>query len=76
MYWIVSLLIFSVISSSIIKVVVKVTSWDNIVEYVEIFEHINELPSKSPLHEANELYVLEPLLVAMDLDLWYHHCSL
>ena len=64
-----------IISTTIIEVVVKETSWTNIVESVQIFKHLNKLPSKSPLYEANELQVLEPLMVAMVLDLWNHFCS-
>ena len=56
---------FSIISNPIIEVVVKETYWTNIVESVQIFEHLNKLLSKSPLYEANEFQILEPLLVAM-----------
>ena len=42
---------------------------------VEIFEHLNKLPSKPPLYEANEFYVLETLLVATVSDLRDHFCS-
>ena len=62
---------FFSISSPII-VVVKETYWTNIVESVKIFEHVNKLPSKSPLYEANEFQILEPLLVAMVSDLRNH----
>ena len=58
----------------IIEVVVKEAYWTNIFESVQIFEHINKLPSKSPLYEANELQVLEPLLVAMVLDIGNYFC--
>ena len=44
MYWIASQLIFSSISGPIIKVVVKDAYWTNIVESVQIFEHLNKLP--------------------------------
>ena len=55
MCWIASLLIyFHYLYSPIIEVVVKETSWTNFVESVQIFEHLNKLPSKSPLYEANE----------------------
>ena len=49
---------FCIISSPIIGVVVKDTSWSNIVESVHIFEHLNKFPSKSPLYEANEFQPL------------------
>ena len=62
-------------SSPMIEVVVNETHWTNIVESIQIFEHLNKLPSKSPLYEANEFKVLEPLLVAMVSDLWNHFCS-
>ena len=75
MFWIASLLIFSIISGPMIEVVVKEAYWTNIVESVQIFEHRNKLPSKSPLHEANEFQILEPLLVAMVSDLGNHFCS-
>ena len=65
MHWIASLLVFFIISSPIIDVVVKEAYWTNIVESVQIFECLNKLPLKSPLYEANEFQVLEPLLVAM-----------
>ena len=52
---------FSIISGPILEVIVK----EAIVESVQIFEHLNKLPSKPPLYEANEFQVLEPLLVAM-----------
>ena len=56
---------FPIISSPFIEVVVKETPLTNIVESVQIFEHLNKLPSKSPLYEANEFHVLEPLLLAL-----------
>ena len=37
--------------------------------------HLNKLPSKSPLYEANEFQILEPLLVAMVSDLGNNFCS-
>ena len=46
------------ISGPIIEVIVKEAYWTNIVESVPIFEHLNKLPSKSPLYEANEFQVL------------------
>ena len=49
--------------------------WTNIVKSVQIFEHLDKLPSKFPLYEANDFLVLEPLLVAMVSDLWNHFCS-
>ena len=60
MYWIASQFFF-IISGPIIEVVVKEANWTNIVESVQIFEHLNKLPSKSPLYEANEFQILEPL---------------
>ena len=75
MYWIASLLFFSVISSPIVEVVIKETSWANIVEFVQIFKHLNKLPSKSPFNEANEFQDLEPLLVAMVSGLCDHICG-
>ena len=68
MYLIASLLIFSIISGPITEVVVKEAYWTNIVESVQIVEHLNKLPSKPPLYEANEFKILEPLLVAMVSD--------
>ena len=66
-----SLLIFyHYFDSPIIDVIVKETSWTNIVESLQKFEHFNEVSSKSPLHEANEFQVHEPLLITMVLDLW------
>ena len=59
------IIIFFIISGPIIEVAVKEAYWTNIVESAQIFEHLNKLPSKSPLYEANEFQVLEPLLVAM-----------
>ena len=76
MYWIASLSIFfSIISGPIIEVIVKEAYWTNIVESVQIFEHLNKLPSKPPLYEANEFQILEPLLVAMVSDLWNNFCD-
>ena len=49
--------------------------YTNIVESVQIFEHLDKLPSKSSLYEANEFQVLEPLLVAMASDLWNNFFS-
>ena len=72
MYWIASPLFFSIISSPIFNDVVKETSFTNIDESVQIIEYLNKLPAKSPLHKANEFQVLEPLLVAMILDIWNH----
>ena len=65
-------------SGPIIEVIVKEAYWTNIVESVQIFEHLNKLPSllKPPLYEANEFQILEPLLVAMFSDLGNHICSL
>ena len=60
---------FSTISGPIIEVVVKVAYWTYIVESVQIFNSVNKLPSKSPLYAANELQILEPLLVAWFLIL-------
>ena len=57
MYWIFSLLFFSIISSPIIEVMIKETSWTNIGDSVQIFEYLNKLPSKSPLYKANEFQV-------------------
>ena len=71
-YLIAALLFFSIISSPIIEDVVKETYWTSIVETVQIFEHLNKLPLKSPLYEANEFQVLEPLLVDIVSDLWNH----
>ena len=68
-------LFISIISSLIIEVIVKETSWTNTVESVQIFERLNKLPSKSLLYEANEFQVLDPLLVAMVSDLWNHFCA-
>ena len=65
---------FFITSSPIIEVVVEETSWTNIVESIQIFEHLNKLPSKSPLCEENEFQVHEPLLVAMVSDLWNNFC--
>ena len=48
-----------------VEVIVKEANWTNIVEYVQIFEHLNKLSSKPPLYEANEFQFPEPLLVAM-----------
>ena len=67
-------LFFSIISGPIIEVLVKETYFTNIVESVQIFDHVNKLPSKPPLYEANEFQVLEPLLVAMVSDLWINFC--
>ena len=64
----------SIISSPIIEVVVKEAYWTNIVESVQIFEHLNKLPSKSPLHEANDFQVHDQLLVSMVSDLWNIFC--
>ena len=75
MYWIASLLIFFIISGPIIEVVVKEAYWTNIIESVQIFEHLNKLPSKPPLYEANEFQIFEPLLVAMVPDFGNHFCS-
>ena len=75
MYWIISLLIFSIILFTIIEVIVKEAYWTNIVESVQIFEHLNKLPSKRPLYETNEFQILELLLVAMVSDLGNHFCS-
>ena len=66
---------FSIISGPIVAVIVKEAYWTNIVESVQIFEHLNKLPSKSPLYETNEFQVLKPLLVAMVSDLGDHFCS-
>ena len=66
---------FFIISGPIVEVIVKEAYWTNIVESVQIFEHLNKLPSKPPLHEANEFQILEPLLVAMVSDLGNHFCS-
>ena len=74
MYWIASLF-FCIISGPIIEVVVKEAYWTNIIESVQIFEYPNKLPSESPLYEANEFQILEPLLVAMVPDLGNHFCS-
>ena len=74
-YWIASQLIFSIFSCPIIEVLVKEAYWTNIVESVQIFEHLNKLPSKSPLYEANEFQILQPWLVAMVSDLRNHFCS-
>ena len=67
--------IFFIISGPIVEVIVKKAYWTNIVESVQIFEHLNKLLSKSPLYEANEFQVLEPLLVAMVSDLMNHFWS-
>ena len=75
MYWIASQLIFSIISGPIIEVIVKEAYWTNIVESVQIFEHLNKLSSKPPLYEANEFQIHEPLLGAMVPDLGNHFCS-
>ena len=64
MYLIASLLFFSIISGPIIEVVVKEAYWTNIIESVQIFEHLNKL-----------FQVLEQLLVAMVSDLGNHFCS-
>ena len=45
---------FFIISGPIIEVVVTEAYWTNIVESVQIFEHLNKLLSKLPLYEANE----------------------
>ena len=77
-YWCIESLhyyFFSIISAPIIEVVVKEAYWTNIVESVQIFEHLNKLQSKSPFYEANEFQVLKPLLVAMVSDLGNHFCS-
>ena len=66
MYWIASLLLFFlIISGPIIEVAVEEAYWTIIVESAQIFEHLNKLPSKSLLYEANEFQVVEPFLVAM-----------
>ena len=66
--------IFSIIYSPVIKVAVKdENSWTNIVESVRIIEQLNKSPSTSPLYEANEFQVHEPLLVVSEL--WNHFCS-
>ena len=70
-----TIIFFPIFSGSIIEVVVKEAHWTNIVESVQIFEYLNKLPSKSPLYEANEFQILEPLLVAMLSDLGSHFCS-
>ena len=57
------------------EVVVKEAYWTNIIESVQISEHLNKLPSNSPLYEANEFQILESLLVAMVLDLSSHFFS-
>ena len=75
MYWIASLLIFFIISGPIVEVIVKEAHGTNIVESVQIFEHLNKLPLKSPLNKANEFQVLKPLLVAMVSDLGNRFCS-
>ena len=54
MYWIASLLVFFIISGPIVEVIVKEAHWTNIVESVQIFEHLNKLSSKPPSYEANE----------------------
>ena len=72
MYWIASLLIFSIISGPIIEVIVKEAYWTNIDESVQIFEHLNKLPR---LYETNEFQILEPLLVAMVSDLGNNFCG-
>ena len=69
-------LFFSIISGPIIDVVVEEAYWTNIVESVQIFEHLNKLPSKFPLHEANEFQILEPLLLAMVSDHLNHFLQL
>ena len=45
---------FSILASPIIEVIVKETSWANIVEPVQLFKHLYKLPSESPLYDANE----------------------
>ena len=55
--------------SPIIEVVLKDTSLTYIVESVQIFEHLNDLPLKYSLYKANEFQVLERLLIAMVSDL-------
>ena len=59
----------------IFEVVVNEDYWTNIVESVQIFEDLSKVPSKYPLHQANEFQILEPLLVAMVSGLVNHFCS-
>ena len=75
MYLIASILFFFILLGPIIEVVVKEAYWTNIVESRQIFKHLNKLPSKSPLYEANELQILQPLLLAMVSDLGNNFCS-
>ena len=48
-----TIIFFSNIYSPIIEVVIKETSFANIVESAHIFKHLNKLPTKSPFYEAN-----------------------
>ena len=68
-------IIFFIISGPIIEVIVKEANLTNIVEFVQLFSHLNKLPSKPPLHEANEFQILEPLSVAMVSDFVNYFCS-
>ena len=70
-----SLLIFFHYFGSYRSSQVKEAYWTNIVQSVQVFEHLNKLPSKSPLYEANEFQILKPLLVSMVSDLGDHFCS-
>ena len=64
----------SFVSCSVIKIIIEELSCTGCRESIQVFKHFNELSSQSSLYKADEIKVLDSLVVAVVSDFGNHLC--
>ena len=64
----------SIVSCSVIKVIIEEPSCTGSSELIQVFKHFNYLSSQSSLYKADEIKVLDSLVVAVVSDFRNHLC--
>ena len=63
----------SIVSCSVIKVIIEEPFYTGSSKFIQVFKHVN-LSSQSPLYKADEIKVLDSLVVAVVSDFRNHLC--
>ena len=65
---------FSIVFCSVIKIIIEEPSCTGKSKFIQVFKHFNYLSSPSPLYKADEIKVLDSLVVAVVSDFRTHLC--
>ena len=64
----------SIVSCSVIKIIIEEPSCTGCRESIQVFKHFNKLSSQSSFYKADEIKVLDSLVVAVVSNFRNHHC--